>query len=71
MNFYDPTLEQIKKKREKVKMNAFNFIEQGTLEKKIESITIKQTAKQLGIDLNNTQLTVYNIINLRKRNIKI
>ncbi len=58
MSFFDPTLEQTKKKRDKVKMNAFHFVEQGTYDKKIESLTIRQTAKQLGLDLNNTQLTV-------------
>jgi U4/U6 small nuclear ribonucleoprotein PRP3 len=55
--FYDPNLELIKKNRNKVKNNAFNFIEQGTLEKKLENVKIKQAAKQLGLDLSATHLT--------------
>ena len=52
--FYDPLIDQIKKKKEKKKTNAFVFVEKGSFltNKK------KQTAKQLGIDLNKTQLTV-------------
>lgn len=57
LSFFDPSLEQIKKKRDKVKLHSFNFFEQGTYDKKIESMTIERTAKQLG--LNTTQLTVY------------
>ena len=44
----------IKKKKEKKKNTAFNFVEKGSYltNKK------KQNAWQLGIDLNKTQLTV-------------
>ena len=63
--FYDSTLDKIKKKRNK--QNAFNFIEQGSYEKKIEALRIKYTAKQLGLDLNSTQLTVLVIYLGRRR----
>jgi hypothetical protein len=54
LKFYDPALDQIKKKKEKKKANAFVFIEKGTFIKNRK----EQTAKLLGIDLSKTQLTV-------------
>ena len=70
MLFYDPSLEKIRKKRSR--QNAFKFTEQGSYEKKIEALRIKYTAKQLGLDLNSTQLTViiFKLGRGRERSIK-
>ncbi len=65
--FYDPSLDKIKKKKEKKKTNAFVFVEKGSFIKNKK----QQTAKKLGIDLNKTQLTVLILLLNRKRKKKI
>jgi len=71
--FYDPNLDMIKKPRDKIKMRSFNFAEQGSFLKNLEELRKRQNAKELGIDLNSTELTKNdekNLINLDMMQIK-
>ncbi len=45
--FYDPALEEAKRKRERKKLGAFSFVEQGTYIKRGEMIRKKQTLELL------------------------
>ena len=55
--FYDPNLDIVKKRRDQIKKRSFNFAEQGSFLKNLDELRKRQNAKELGIDLNSTQLT--------------
>jgi U4/U6 small nuclear ribonucleoprotein PRP3 len=57
IQYFDHSLEKTRKKRERIKQNAFKFTEEGTYEKRMEILKLKNAAKQLGLDLHTTMLT--------------